>query len=559
MITDLPYVIAYREQQQLFLFDWDYISDTIFQTGGASTLAGRFLVQFFYSPSAAVLITLLCLGAIGWLHRRQMPAVIAPILLLFASLADCRLHFDVVPALIFSSAAFSIWQNAGKERRMITGIILTLALFPLAGSAAAIFVLCTLSLPLIALYLLVAFAALQLNLIPAFVFVFSPEFFFDNAQSMPAFHWLFWILMPVSVLFARFSVRFLQRKDALIAEGVLALIAIPAAVVLFNNQGRNGAYNVYKYEYYGVREEWNKLEEITKHRTNYPVTANWHYLAKSHLGTMMDGLMKTRHNGPYDLFFIPEDKSTTSVHPFVLYRMGNMAAAQNVSYNLMSAYCGYNPSMMLMQTKIELMRGNYDVAEKYLSLLAKSFHYRAWAKRYKAFLHNDTLVEAAPELGCGRKDLRITMDFTSPAYPMEALFHIVRGNNEDRAAMEYALAYLLLSKDIINVVRFVTEFYGTPALQSLPLCAQEAVCFFTDYQRNRMNEEEFLYLNQDWCLSHGVEEQTIRRMLQFQEASLRTQGKAPKGFRDTYWYYLMYDNMMMNDKPGTGDDNKAIY
>ena len=134
-----------------------------------------------------------------------------------------------------------------------------------------------------------------------------------------------------------------------------------------------------------------------------------------------------------------------------------------------------------------------------------------------------------------------------------------KNDRERKAAMEYALAYLLLSKDIINTVRFVTEFYGAPALQTLPVCAQEAVCFFTDYQRNRMNEEEFLYLNRDWCLSHGVEEQTIRRMLQFQEASLRTQGRAPKGFRDTYWYYLMYDNMMMNDKPGTADDNKAIY
>ena len=122
MITDLPYILSYREQQQLFLFDWNYIADILFHPGGASTLIGRFLVQFFYSPAAAVAITLLCLCGIGWFHRRQLPLIIAPLLFLLASLPDYRLHFDVVAACLFASAGFSIWERC--SRKLLAGIVI---------------------------------------------------------------------------------------------------------------------------------------------------------------------------------------------------------------------------------------------------------------------------------------------------------------------------------------------------------------------------------------------------------------------------------------------------
>ena len=38
----------YREQQQIFLWDADYLAGLLRQTGGFSTLASQFLVQFFH-------------------------------------------------------------------------------------------------------------------------------------------------------------------------------------------------------------------------------------------------------------------------------------------------------------------------------------------------------------------------------------------------------------------------------------------------------------------------------------------------------------------------------
>ena len=128
-----------------------------------------------------------------------------------------------------------------------------------------------------------------------------------------------------------------------------------------------------------------------------------------------------------------------------------------------------------------------------------------------------------------------------------------------QAAMEYGLAYLLLSKDIVNVVRFIEEFYGSEGLPELPVCAQEALAFFSDYQQNLAREDEFRHMDLGWCLSHGVQPQIISRMREFQNASLRSGGKAPQGFKGTYWHYFLYEDMMVNDDAAATDDKTAIY
>ena len=41
------FALAFREQQQLFLFDKTYLVSCLFSLGGLATLSGRFVVQFF--------------------------------------------------------------------------------------------------------------------------------------------------------------------------------------------------------------------------------------------------------------------------------------------------------------------------------------------------------------------------------------------------------------------------------------------------------------------------------------------------------------------------------
>lgn len=572
MIADWPYVLSHREQQQLFLFDWDYVRDVLFEPGGAAALIGRFLVQFFHSPAAAVAITLLCLLGILCLHRKQFPLILVPVFFLMASLADFQLHFDVVPACLFVSGGFAVWCRSRKK--IIVGMALPVILFFLAGSAAFLFGLCALAYGLgkasretlkpAAAALLSALVtgtlALRLNLIPEPGYALSPRFYYDIATPMPGFHLLFWFMFPAVVLASAALERLPGRKLSFWLSSALVLAATPFAFTLYSRQGRDGAFNLYKYEHYAVRGRWEELERISRRRIEYPQTANWYYLAKSYSGMLARDLMKQRHNREYDLLFVPAGTgSSTSAIPHVLLRMGCIAAAQNVAYNLMFATCGYNPSLLKMQADIELMRGNYKVARKYIGLLERSFSYGEWARERRRFLDNDALVEEDPFLGRGRRAFPAIQAFSTPLYPMHAIYALLRTNPSDKVAMEYGLSYLLLAKDIVNVAHFIEEFYGTPGLEELPVCAQEALCFFADYQQNLAREKEYSHMDMDWCLGHGVSPQTVSRMRAFQEASLKTGGKAPQGSRGTYWYYLLYDDMMFNDSSAATEDKAGIY
>ena len=61
------FALAFREQQQLFLFDKTYLAPCLLSVGGLATLLGRFVVQFFWSPFLAIILTLALLVLGAWL------------------------------------------------------------------------------------------------------------------------------------------------------------------------------------------------------------------------------------------------------------------------------------------------------------------------------------------------------------------------------------------------------------------------------------------------------------------------------------------------------------
>ncbi|MBQ9311195.1 MAG: hypothetical protein IJ222_10110 [Bacteroidales bacterium] len=547
-----PFSLAYREQQQLFLYTKEYIADTLFQPGGLAGLAGRFIVQFFGNPAVALTLAIICLLGIGWVLRRHFPLILAPLMLLAASLCDPELHFDIVPAIFLASLSFATWVNSGEK--VLYGIVLSVLLFPLAGSASTLFALCALAYGIanrkallsaavtLAAALATAYIAYLLLATPEFHIGLTPEFFYNPGETMHAGHFVCWFAFPVAILVAEFFGRIPRKLYALITSGVLTLACIPAAITLSGKLTNPVMKHIYRLNHYVVCQDWDALEKASEPYVLNQVAANYYHLAKSCKGTLMKDMFRYPHNGPHDLIFVPGDKTYNYALPYVLYHIGNMAGAQNVAYNAVFTSTGCNPSMLKMLADIDIMRGSYEVADKYLEILSHSLFYRKWALERKRYPGNDSLVESNPELTRGRADFPVSDGFAVYGSPMDELFAILRTNQSDPAAMEYGLAFLLLAKDIRNTARFINEFHGSPALKKLPECAQEALVFFADYQRNVEKNPEFAYLDFDWCRSHGVEEKTITRLKDFQQASIRSKGKAPAGYRNSFWYYLIYLN-----------------
>ena len=551
------FALAFREQQQLFLYDKTYLLPCLFSVGGLATLSGRFFVQFFWNPTLAVIITLTLLALDAWLlwlsvrDKRAdwhiLPLCLIPFAFLAASLSENAMHFSVLTAWLIALAALLAYTRI-RSGRLVWGILITIAAYLTAGPAAILFALCAAILDLwkkkwasallIPAALLCGWAAWMLGWIPTLKSALTPAFYFDLDARMNAAHWIPWILLPLTVL-ACSALKAIKWKKLPVfcASAVVVTVAIlPAFRVAKNAENRQPGLT-YEYEHYVVNEDWDGLVKCCLSKEWIPHTAQYLNLALAWKGKLVDDLFKYDQRGPDGLVRMSDDRGVETTQAHIMFAMGNVAAAQDVAFNTLYSTEGICPAMLRMNAQAELMRGAYAVADKYLSILEKAPHYRRWAREQKRFLYNDEAVEADPLLGEGRRSWPSIEGFSMFGSPLEELMKVVDANPGNKRAVEYALAYMLLAKDIQSVAGFVSRYYGQPGFQFLPVPVQEAVLFYSEYTRNVNGAD---VLGPEWCAAHGVSEDTFRRFRKFQDASLQSEGKAPKGFNSTYWYYLLY-------------------
>ena len=550
-----PFALAFREQQQLFLYDKTYLVQTLCTVGGLATLSGRFFVQFFWNPGLAVIITLLLLGLGTWLlwaslreKRAQwqlLPLCFIPFVFLAASLSENAMHFSVLTAWLIALAAFYAYTRI-RTNKLGWGILLTAVVYFTAGPAALLFAFCAAiiglwnkdwtSVLLVPVALLCGLGAWLLGWTPTLASALTPAFYFDLDAQMNAAHWIPWVLLPLTVLVGCF-IKEMKRIPALATSSTLLLIALFPAFGMAKKAENRQPGITFEYEYYTVNENWDGLIKACLKNEWIPHTAQYLNLALSWKGTLLDQMFQYDQRGPDGLIKMSDDRGVETSQAHIMFAMGNMAAAQDVAFNTLYSTEGFCPAMLKINAQVELMRGAYGVADKYLSILEKAPHYRRWAREQKRFLYNDDAVEADPLLGNGRRSWPKLEGFSMFESPLDELMRVIDSNPGNSRGMEYALAYLLLSKDIKSVTGMVSRYYGQPGLLSLPVPVQEAVLFYSEYTRNVSGAD---VLGPEWCKAHGVTEETFQRFQKFQDASLKNGGKAPKGYKSSYWYFLLY-------------------
>ena len=549
------FALAFREQQQLFLYEKTFLVQTLCTVGGLSTLSGRFFVQFFWSPTLALVITLGLLGLGAWLlwvslreKRAQwqlLPLCLIPFVFLAASLSENAMHFSVLTAWLIALAALYVYTRI-RANKVVWGLLLTVIVYLAAGPAALLFALCATiiglwnkewaSAVLLPVALLCGLGAWLLGWVPTLEVAWTPAFYFDLDAAIPAAHWVPWAVLPLTVLGCCF-IKKMKRIPVLITASAILLIALFPAFGMAKKAEDRQPGLTYEYEYYTVNEDWDGLIKACLQNDWIPHTAQYLNLALAWKGTLLDQMFQYDQRGPDGLIKMSDDRGVETSQAHIMFAMGNMAAAQDVAFNTLYSTEGFCPAMLKINAQVELMRGAYGVADKYLSLLEKAPHYRNWAQEQKHFLYNDEAVEADPLLGNGRRSWPKLEGFSMFESPLDELMRVIDANPGNNRGMEYALAYLLLAKDIKSVTGVVSRYYGQPGLLSLPVPVQEAVLFYSEYTRNVSGAD---VLGPDWCRAHGVTEETFQRFQQFQDASVKSGGKAPKGYKSSYWYYLLY-------------------
>ena len=134
-----PYHFFYQEQNQIFLWSWDYLSTYFDKPGYLSRLTGDFLTQFYYYLYAGSTILTLCIALIGLLLYKalrnfRVSKVVALILglIVMAFVAAC--HFSISYRLSSTISiigwVFIVWLISLMRGWKMRLMLLALALLP---------------------------------------------------------------------------------------------------------------------------------------------------------------------------------------------------------------------------------------------------------------------------------------------------------------------------------------------------------------------------------------------------------------------------------------------
>ena len=561
--TRFEYHFYYIEQRQLFLFTEAYIRNKLLLPGGFSMLVAEFLVQFFIRPYVGALVTAVLLTGVGvctaGIVKRIAPVSGLFILYVLPMLALLFMHFDfnyrvqgTVCYLMMMALLCGYMRIRNDLFRLVAGCVLVPVLFWLAGSITVLFagMVCLfeglrktpkwyISLIGVAEVLLLGVGTVYFSLMGEYRWVFGPDLYYHYTLHPKEIIYYSWICLPLVFLIAFFvrNKNSLSGKKLFAGISCIAQLAMIAAVLWWGMPKYSDAktLKLKKLDYFARTEQWDKtIEECKGKLTNFLYMCHLN-MALANKGELSDKMFNFDQRGPQGLLVQwNKSENISCMLSDIYFTMGATASSQEMAFEgYVSAMEDGNPRMLKRLVQTNLIYGTYPVAEKYISILEKTYAYRDWAQSQRKYLYNDEVVESDPILGTRRRMLpdRNSLAMIKGLAGDLALF--LEKGPANSAALQYLGAMYLLAKDLEGFKALVEKYYGTEFLPVLPVHFQEAVIV--------MSEKE-----PDYWKRFNVSETIVARFTDYKKQVLANRnnsaiaGLLNRSYGNTYWFYFMF-------------------
>lgn len=557
------YHFYYIEQSQLFLFSEAYIRNKLLLPGGFSMLVAEFLVQFFIRPYVGALVTAALLTGVGvctaGIVKRIAPVSGLFILYVLPILALLFMHFDfnyrvqgTVCYLMMMALLCGYMRIRNDLFRLVAGCVLVPVLFWLAGSITVLFAGMVglfeglrktpkwyISLIGVAEVLLLGVGTVYFSLMGEYRWVFGPDLYYHYTLHPKEIIYYSWICLPLVFLIAFFvrNKNSLSGKKLFAGISCIAQLAMIAAVLWWGMPKYSDAktLKLKKLDYFARTEQWDKtIEECKGKLTNFLYMCHLN-MALANKGELSDKMFNFDQRGPQGLLVQwNKSENISCMLSDIYFTMGATASSQEMAFEgYVSAMEDGNPRMLKRLVQTNLIYGTYPVAEKYISILEKTYAYRDWAQSQRKYLYNDEVVESDPILGTRRRMLpdRNSLAMIKGLAGDLALF--LEKGPANSAALQYLGAMYLLAKDLEGFKALVEKYYGTEFLPVLPVHFQEAVIV--------MSEKE-----PDYWKRFNVSETIVARFTDYKKQVLANRnnsaiaGLLNRSYGNTYWFYFMF-------------------
>lgn len=416
------------EGNDLFIYDWNHIFQTLGQPGGLALLAASFVTQFMRVPFLGTLLTTLLYMSIGillyhMLCRRKGGTPVSglsflPVAFLFLCLENDYYRFQGhVAFLIVVVALWGFFFISSDRLRAAYAVVLVPALYWLAGSVSAVFAVTVAvsevtdrgfkglwSLVCPALYLLTAYLMFRCSVIGSLEEALSP-FMYYNHPSTYFFPLYAWASVPL-LWFAAFLVSLLKMKPSKVWITAAAGIAFSIFIAgnLYSKVHSRSSYRLIQEQYWADKGDWDRIIE-TADRRQPTFLVSYLNLALAQKGILMERLPYFNPQ-PVDRIMLPVPnlKHGFSLQSKVYLSWGYVSAARQAAFDANLVTPGmHNPHLLKVLILTNMALDSYETAEKYIGILEKTLFYRKWAGEMRRILDDPSLAEEHPELSELRK------------------------------------------------------------------------------------------------------------------------------------------------------------
>lgn len=547
------YFYRFLEQYMLFQTTAGYWHNLLGEPGGGIEYLAEFLTQYFTIPGFSSATIALLLGTIaGGLAlflktagcARPMWLALLPGLLFWFFPQESIAPLLTVAVACWSAVLYNSIQRWAWLRYLVGFLLLVLTYFLAApanlllglflvmaelshrdrtrsGLVAVAWLAVAALLPLVAMRTCFVVPMREAYLSK---YMCHPEY--PIPSSLLAFGLAYPLTAAVALLWGN---RVLIRKERwrmpLAVGSLVALMAWPFLTC------KNPMEQAYRYDDWARRGKWKNIVADAQKRGVKDINALVYVnLALSYTGQMANGLFHFPQIGVEGL--IPkEPKSRLGLIQAseVAWQVGQVNAAQRFAFvGVLSSQRCVQPRLMKRLVDSYLVNGEYRAAEKYIRILEAAPRYRDWAKAQRALL-DPKQAEQTDWVVAKRKQLPFTdnpFDLTV-TYP-SAIAYLVDDHPDNREAFEYAMAYLLIYKDLGTFMHYME--LKRERGEEFPKAYQEAICLYF-----AMNADPELF--KQYPISEEVKGRFMRFM---QQARSLTPVTAKAQYGDTYYYYAQF-------------------
>ena len=558
----LAFHFYFIEQEQLFLWNYTYLSSVVIEPAGVARLLTEFCVQYFIQPYCGALIMSALFTLIGILTagiiKRMAPTANLFLLSLLPIVFLLYIHFDVnyfyrgtMAYLLMLLVLYGYFFTSRMTVRLMYVTVFGAILFWCAGAVAFLFVICVFLWELlnrfsraycfilpVLLVMGLAFATIYTSMVGSYRFLFLPDGYFAYRLRPSMAIYFSWIFLPVLLIICRFlrNRQYVKGKRKYI-EAFLQLVLVVAAFQFGIDKLANRNVDFYKeLDYYMRTGQWDKIiERCSGEMKNY-LYKRCLNVALAEKGELAERMFSFDQQGVQSIYTTWNREQHISVLLSDIYfSMGHIALAQQMAFEA-NEIAG-SPRMLKRLIQTNLIYGAFPIAEKYIDILEQTKYYREWAREHRRLLWNDEAIENDSLLGIKRKCIPDT-DRLSELQGLNVDLEIfAQQNPAHQVSIQYAGAIYLLAKELFYFKDFIDRYYKTDLLPQLPKAFQEAIVILSEQDPSLLK-------------MYDISDATIRRYNEYRRNVLANRnntaalpGLLKTNFGDTYWYYQMFTDI----------------